>query len=465
MNSTQALNPSILREYDIRGVVGETLTASNVEGIGKAFGTLLIEKVGPNPRVVVGYDGRLSSPDMSDALCLGLASTGVNVINIGVGPTPMLYFATHHLETAAGMMITGSHNPAEFNGIKMMLQGQSFFGDAIQDLGNRVAEGRFSKEQGRVTSADVSDAYISRLLDCLGNSALDLKVAWDPGNGASGDIVRRLTARLDGVHILLNEEIDGTFPNHHPDPTVEDNLEQLKTVVRQERCDLGIGLDGDGDRIGVIDSQGRVLWGDQLMVVLAREVLIRNPGATIIADVKTSNVFRDEVQRAGGKPVIWKTGHSLIKSKMSEMKAPLAGEMSGHIFFGDEYYGFDDAVYAALRLLRVLATAGQSIANIKDELPQMHNTPELRFECADDKKFQIAEDVKQRLEKEKDVTVQTIDGVRVETKDGWWLLRASNTQPVLVARCESDTESGLRRLKDALAFQLRTSGVKPPDFG
>ncbi len=465
MNNAQVLDPSILREYDIRGIVGETLTAQNVMGIGKAFGTLLIEKVGPSPCVVVGYDGRLSSPDLSDALCHGLASTGVNVINIGVGPTPMLYFATYHLETAAGLMITGSHNPPEFNGIKMMLQGHSFFGDAIQDLGARVATGHFRQVKGAINSADVSDAYINQLLECLGGAALDLKVAWDPGNGASGDIVRRLTSQLRGDHILLNEEIDGTFPNHHPDPTIEDNLEQLKTVVREQGCDLGIGLDGDGDRIGVIDSQGRVLWGDQLMVVWARDVLLRHPGATIIADVKTSKVFYDEVKKAGGTPLMWKTGHSLIKAKMFEMKSPLAGEMSGHIFFADEYYGYDDAVYAALRLLRVLAVAGESIDDIKDQLPETHNTPELRFECPDEKKFQIAEDVKQRLSKEKDVTVHTMDGVRVDTKDGWWLLRASNTQPVLVARCESDTERGLQRLKDALAFQLRASGLVPPDFG
>ena len=465
MNSGQALNPSILREYDIRGIVGDTLTASDVEAIGKAFGTLVVEKTGSSPRIAVGYDGRLSSPDLSGALCNGLASAGAHVIIIGVGPTPMLYFATYYLETVAGLMITGSHNPPEFNGIKMMLQGQSFFGDAIKDLGARVSGGRFRQEEGWIETADVSDAYIEQLLDCLGNTTLDFKVAWDPGNGASGDIVRRLTAQLDGNHILLNEEIDGTFPNHHPDPTVEDNLEQLKTVVRQKGCDLGIGLDGDGDRIGVIDSQGRVLWGDQLMVVWARDVLLRHPGATIIADVKTSQVFSDEVEKAGGTPLIWKTGHSLIKSKMSEMKAPLAGEMSGHIFFADEYYGFDDAVYAALRLLRVLAAAGQSIDTIKDQLPVMHNTPEMRFECSDDKKFQIAEDVKQRLAQEKDVTIHTIDGVRVETDDGWWLLRASNTQPVLVARCESDTEGGLQRLKDGLASQLRASGVAPPDFG
>ena len=465
MNSTQALNPSILREYDIRGVVGETLTALNVEGIGKAFGTLLIEKVGPNPRVVVGYDGRLSSPDMSDALCLGLASTGVNVINIGVGPTPMLYFATYHLDTAAGLMITGSHNPPEFNGIKMMLLGHSFFGNAIQDLGARVSAGQFHRGNGAIKSADVSDAYIDRLLECVGCAGLDLRVAWDPGNGASGDIVRRLTSQLGGDHILLNEEIDGTFPNHHPDPTIEDNLEQLKTVVRRQGCDLGIGLDGDGDRIGVVDSQGRVLWGDQLMVVWARDVLLRHPGATIIADVKTSQVFYNEVKKAGGTPLMWKTGHSLIKSKMFEMKSPLAGEMSGHIFFADEYYGFDDAVYAALRLLRILTLSGESIDDIKDQLREMHNTPELRFECPDEKKFQIAEDVRQRLAKNKDVTIHTIDGIRVETRDGWWLLRASNTQPVLVARCESDTERGLQRLKDALAAQLRASGVAPPDFG
>ena len=464
MSDGRALNSSILREYDIRGVVGDTLNVADVEAIGRAFGTLVRERTGSVAKVAVGYDGRLSSPDLSTSLCNGLASSGVDIVNVGVGPTPMLYFATYRLEADAGMMITGSHNPPEFNGIKVMLQGKSFFGDAIQDLGKRVAEGTFVPGAGDVQEIDITEDYLSRLLECLQSTRLDLKVAWDPGNGASGDIVRQLVSRLDGAHVLINEEIDGTFPNHHPDPTVEKNLEQLKSVVAENGCDLGIGFDGDGDRIGVVDSQGRVLWGDQLMVIWARDLLKRKPGSTVIADVKTSSVLYDEVSRAGGNPFMWMTGHSLIKSKMAEMEAPLAGEMSGHIFFADEYYGFDDAIYAALRLLRVLSDEGQSIDSMRDALPVMYNTPEIRFDCPDYKKFRIADEVRERLAQDPSANVHTMDGVRVETEDGWWLLRASNTQPVLVARCESETEVGLERLKGAVTDQLRQSGVEPPDF-
>lgn len=464
MSISRELSTSILREYDIRGIVGDTITESDVEAIGRAFGSLVAENSDMNTRVAVGYDGRLSSPSLSNALTFGLASAGVDVSNIGLGPTPMLYFATYELETSAGVMITGSHNPPEFNGIKFMLQGRSFYGDQIKELGNRVSERRFSRGEGSITTYDVSDAYINRLLDCLSSTALDIKVAWDPGNGASGDIVRRLIARLDGEHLIINDEIDGTFPNHHPDPTVEENLTQLKSVVKQEGCDLGIGFDGDGDRIGVIDSQGRVLWGDQLMVIWSRDLLKRLPGSTIIADVKTSRVFFDEVERVGGIPLIWKTGHSLIKSKMLEMNAPLAGEMSGHIFFADEYYGFDDAIYASLRLLRILMREGQRIDSIRDQLPIMYNTPELRFDCPDNKKFLVIEEVKKRLSQDPNATVHSIDGVRVEADDGWWLLRASNTQPVLVARCESGTKKGLQRLKKILADQISASGMKVPDF-
>ena len=332
------------------------------------------------------------------------------------------------------------------------------------ELSKKAKKFSFEKMNGSVKKFSLMNEYVKRLVKNF-DQKKKINIIWDSGNGAAGEVMSALAKKIDGKYELLFSTIDGTFPNHHPDPTVENNLEQLKTVVRQQGCDLGIGLDGDGDRIGVVDSQGRVLWGDQLMVVWARDVLLRHPGATIIADVKTSQVFYNEVKKAGGTPLMWKTGHSLIKTKMTEMKSPFAGEMSGHIFFADEYYGFDDAVYAALRLLRVLTVTEQSIDDIKDQLVEMYNTPELRFTCPDERKFQIAEDVRQRLAKEKDVTVHTMDGVRVETKDGWWLLRASNTQPVLVARCESDTERGLQRLKDALVTQLRASGIAPPDFG
>ncbi len=460
MSKGRQLDSTILREYDIRGVVGQTLHVEDVRAVGRAFATVAGE-TGTAPRIAVGYDGRLSSPELADALVDGLTQSGADVIRIGRGPTPMLYFATHKLDVDGGMMITGSHNPAEYNGIKMVLQGKAFYGDDIQALGKRIAAGNFAEGQGAVSDQDIADAYVDRLLAGF-SLGLPLRVAWDPGNGASGDIVQKLVRRLPHTHVLINEVIDGTFPAHHPDPTVEKNLEQLRAVVLREQCDLGLAFDGDGDRIGVIDSKGRVLWGDQIMVLLARDVLSRNPGATIIADVKASQVLFDEIAKAGGKPLMWKAGHSLIKTKMAETGSPLAGEMSGHIFFADGYYGYDDAIFAAVRLMSILANAGQSLADIRDALPQMVNTPELRFDCSEDRKFAIIDEVRDRLKKETGVTVHDIDGVRVETEDGWWLLRASNTQAVLVARCEAEDEAGLGRLKAAVADQLKASGITPP---
>jgi phosphomannomutase len=308
------------------------------------------------------------------------------------------------------------------------------------------------------------DQYVARLAaDHPGAS--NMRVAWDPGNGAAGEALVKLIAKLPGEHFVINAEIDGTFPNHHPDPTVEKNLAQLKQLVADNNCDIGIGFDGDGDRVGVIDAHGRMLYGDQILVILAREILSRNAGAPIIADVKASQVFFDEVTRAGGNPILWKAGHSLIRTKMKEIEAPLAGEMSGHIFFADGYYGFDDALYAAVRLLAILCGGADSLAQMRDDLPVMFNTPELRFDCAEEKKFTVIEEIKARLKDASDITVRDIDGVRVETPDGWWLLRASNTQAVLVARCESASEDGLARLKAIVADQLRRCGLEPPDFG
>ena len=466
MSDKRQLDPTILREYDIRGVVGDGFNADDVRAIGRGFGSVVVENFDGDktPIVAVGYDGRLSSPELANALADGLTAAGVNVIKIERGPTPMLYFATHEFATDGGMMITGSHNPPDYNGIKMVLDGHSFFGADIQALGQRVADGNFSEGTGSVEERTLSARYIERMLEDF-DAGKDLSVAWDPGNGAAGEIVQELVKHLPGDHYLINAEIDGTFPNHHPDPTVEKNLLQLKELVAGQECDLGIGFDGDGDRIGVVDAEGRVLWGDQIMVVLAREVLKDNPGAPIITEVKASKVFFDEVAKAGGEPIMWAAGHSLIKSKMAEMKAPLAGEMSGHIFFADKYYGFDDAIYSALRLLTILSQSDQSIADMRDSLPQMLNTPELRFECSEERKFKVIDEVKERLAGVSGITVHDIDGVRVETDDGWWLLRASNTQAVLVARCESSNEAGLSRLKNTVREQLIASGIEPPaDF-
>ncbi|MBL8659458.1 MAG: phosphomannomutase/phosphoglucomutase [Rhodospirillales bacterium] len=461
MTAAVRLDPTVLREYDIRGIIGKTLTAEHYEAIGRAFGTGMIREGGR--AVAVGYDGRLTSPELEQALVAGLASTGLLVHRIGLGPSPMLYFAVHKLDADGGMMITGSHNPAEYNGIKMSRRGRPFFGDDIRGLGAAVEQDDYVSGQGQVKDSPVSEAYVERL--CTGMSeGRPLRVAWDPGNGAAGDVLKALCARLPGEHVLINEAIDGTFPAHHPDPTVEENLVQLQAEVARHGCDLGIAFDGDGDRIGVIDDRGRVLWGDQLLVLLAGPVLEELPGATIIADVKSSQVFFDEIRRMGGKPLMSRTGHSPIKKLMAETGAPLAGEMSGHVFFAHRYYGYDDALYAAVRLLALVAAGDRSLAALRDSLPVMVNTPELRIDCPEERKFKVIEDVRARLAGVAGIAVNDVDGVRVTGADGWWLLRASNTQPVLVGRCEAADAAGLKRLQEDLDRQLRLSGLEPPRY-
>ncbi len=460
MNEAHTFHPTVLREYDIRGIVGSTLTATDARAVGRAFGTVVAR--GGGKTVCVGYDGRLSSPELEAALVDGLAACGLHVLRIGLGPTPMLYFATRDREAAAGVMITGSHNPPDYNGIKMMLGKGPVYGRQILDLGVIAAKADYVSGEGSSEWVDIRDAYVDRLLKDF-DGTRNLKIAWDAGNGASGEILRRLTARLPGTHTLLFDDIDGSFPNHHPDPTVERNLVDLKAVVAEKGCDIGIGFDGDGDRIGAIDHKGRVVWGDQLVALYAADVLKSHPGATIIADVKASQVLFDEVAKAGGTPLMWKTGHSLIKTKMAETGSPLAGEMSGHIFFADKWYGFDDAPYSAIRLLGIVARMEGTLSEVRAALPQVINTPELRFDCAEDRKFQVVQEVKQRLAAS-GAKVQDVDGVRVLTDDGWWLLRASNTQAVLVARCEASSEAGLERLKALLADQLTASGLPVPDF-
>ena len=453
-------DPTILREYDIRGVVGKTLSAADARAIGRAYVIALGEAGGR--RVAVGYDGRLSSPELEAALVDGLVIEGAEVVRIGRGPTPMLYYAAATLGVDGGIMVTGSHNPPDHNGFKFVFQGKPFYGAAIQRLGEiALALGVFDRARGRIVEYAIQNEYVARLARDY-DGGRPMTVAWDAGNGATGEVVQELTARLPGRHILLNETIDGTFPAHHPDPTIPENLLQLQQVVARERCDLGVAFDGDGDRIGVVDGRGRILWGDQLMVVLARDVLARHPGAPIIADVKASQVLFDEIARMGGRPVMAATGHSLIKAKLAETGAPLAGEMSGHIFFADGYYGFDDAIYVAVRLLGVLGRSQESLAELGDRQPAVVNTPELRFPCDETRKFEVVREVRDRLRKA-GAEMSDIDGVRVRTADGWWLLRASNTQAVLVARAEAATEGGLARLKGELAAELGASGVALPE--
>lgn len=458
MTFTHRFNPTILREYDIRGIVGDTLNAEDAYAIGRVFGTIIARAKGKT--VAVGYDGRESSPDLVKALVKGITESGTSVKTIGLGPTPMLYYAVHELKADGGIMVTGSHNPPNYNGFKMMLGKRAFYGEMIKGLGRMAADGEVDDGKGSVESHDIFKRYIARLLRDYDGTALN--VAWDPGNGAAGDAVTELVRHLPGRHIVINGEIDGSFPNHHPDPTVEENLEQLKAVVREEGMDFGLAFDGDGDRIGAVDSQGRIIWGDQILLILARHLLKELPDSTIIADVKASQVLFEGVEKAGGKPVMWRTGHSLIKEKMAETEAPLAGEMSGHIFFKHRFYGHDDALYAGLRFMQAIGDAGGSLDAIYDALPHYVNTPELRFPCSNDRKWQVIEEVRDRLA-EQGADVVAVDGVRVNTADGWWLLRASNTQDVLVARAESMCEEGLTRLKASLKTELEKSSVTPPD--
>ena len=453
-------DPTLLREYDVRGVVGRTLSPDDARALGQTFGTRVRRAGGST--VCVGYDGRLSSPELEAALVEGLTASGLEVVRIGRGPTPMLYFATRALEAHGGIMVTGSHNPPDYNGFKMTLGKASFFGADIQDLGHLAAVGDVETGPGLARERSVFADYVARLLQDFEGGPRPLKVAWDAGNGAAGEVMAAVTARLPGQHVLLNEVIDGTFPAHHPDPTVPKNLAQLKDLVLEQACDLGIAFDGDGDRIGVIDEKGRILWGDQLMILYGRDILSRRPGATMIADVKASQVLFDELSRAGGNPIMWKTGHSIIKSKMLEVGAVLAGEMSGHIFFADRYYGFDDALYAAVRLVDLLTRAPDGLAAFRDSLPQAVNTPEIRFPCPEPRKRPVIEEVRGRLDAQ-GAQVSGIDGVRVRTEDGWWLLRASNTQDVLVARCESSSTEGLKRLVDTVREQVAASGLKVPE--
>ncbi len=455
-------DPTVLREYDIRGIVGKTLSMIDAYAIGRCFGSIVARSGGT--RVAVGRDGRESSPVLEASLVDGLKACGLEVLRIGRGPTPMLYYSATSKATDGAIMVTGSHNPPDHNGFKMMIGRKPFFGAQIKEIGRLAAAGDVVAEApGKATEIDIAEEYITRLAKDWDGGDRALKVVWDNGNGAAGEVLQELVKRLPGQHTVLYGEIDATFPNHHPDPTVPANLQDLIAEVARQGADLGIAFDGDADRIGVVDDSGAIMFGDQLMIVLARDVLRDHQGATIIADVKASQVLFDEIAKAGGAPLMWKTGHSLIKSKMAETGCPLAGEMSGHIFFADKWYGFDDALYAGVRLLGIVARSGVTLSSVRKALPQVINTPELRFECDDLRKFGVITEVAARL-KASGARLSDIDGVRVLTDDGWWLLRASNTQAVLVARCEASSEAGLERLKAALAAQLEASGLAAPDF-
>jgi phosphomannomutase/phosphoglucomutase len=443
------LKPTIFREYDIRGVAETELTTPDVVKLGRGLGTLLRRKAGP--RINLGRDCRLSSTRLRDALLEGLLASGCDVTDLGVIPTPLLYFSAIKLDADGGVMITGSHNPAEFNGFKTVCGSGTIHGEDIQEVRRIVEAGDFESGHGSHDTTDISQAYVDEI---SGQFEFDrpIKIVVDAGNGTAGPIMHRLLERLKCHATELYFEMDGRFPNHHPDPTVPENLKTLSSTVREQNAALGIAFDGDSDRIGAVDENGEVIYGDMLMLIFGREILTRKPGATFIGEVKCSQVLYDELTRLGGNPIMYKTGHSLIKAKMKAEHAELAGEMSGHMFFADRYLGYDDALYAACRLIEIVARSGKPLSAQLEGLPKLVSTPEIRVDCPDETKFRVVERVAEYFRgKEK---VIEVDGVRVVFDQGWGLLRASNTQPVLVMRFEAADKNLLKNYQEKIEAAL-----------
>ncbi len=446
----------IIRKYDIRGIVNKVLFELDAYAIGLSFAQYLLRAGGK--KVAVAYDGRHSSPALEKALVKGLLEGGMLVYQIGMGPTPMLYYSVHHLSLDAGIMVTGSHNGPLYNGFKFTLKDRPFFGEDLEQLAISASRGLHRSRRGNIRIIDLKASYTGRLYRTYkGNKRLS--VVWDPGNGAAGQIVQDLTAVLPGTHCVINAEIDGDFPNHHPDPTVPANLEQLQKTVINGKYDLGIAFDGDGDRIGAVNRNGDIIPADKLLTLFSKDVLQRHPNATFIADVKTSQTYFDTIHELGGNPILWNTGHSLIKTKMIETGALLAGEMSGHIFFADSYYGFDDALYAAVRLLSLLSTSDRSFEEHCDLLPKAFATPEIRIPCPENQKKSIMESILRSVDLATD-SVNTIDGIRVSNESGWWLIRPSNTEPVLVARCEAWSATSLVEFTNIICDLAKRHGLK-----
>src|ERR671925_1680464 len=426
------MNPQIFREYDIRGVVGHDFDVADVERIGLAFGTYVRQRGGK--RLAVGRDHRLSSESFRTALTKGLQATGCDVVDIGLVPTPLLYFSIFHLNTDGGCMITASHNPAEYNGIKLCFGRGALYGEEIQQIRQLAEQGAFAEGTSQRTEAEVRASYLAYIADRI-RLQRPLRVVVDAGNGTSGLVVQDLLRRLGCEVYELFCEVDGSFPNHHPDPTVPENLTDVIREVKARQADVGLAYDGDSDRLGVIDESGQIIWGDRLLVLFARDILRRRPGAKIIFDVKCSQVLVDDIRQRGGKPIMWMTGHSLIKKKLYAEQAALAGEMSGHLFFADGYFGYDDALYASCRLLQILDRANAPLSTLLADLAVTYSTPEIRVTCADEDKFGVVEQLKAIFQQENRVCeVITIDGARVICAEGWGLVRASNTQPALVLR-------------------------------
>lgn len=437
------INPLIFREYDIRGVVDRDLTLEIVRRLGQGFGTYMA-RLG-RKRLVVGRDGRLSSKTFGKALMDGLLSTGCDVIDIGLCPTPVYYFSLFHLDQEGGIMVTGSHNPPEFNGLKISVGKSTLFGEEIQHLGKLVQQGEFiTGKQGALSEKEIIRPYQEYIKKNI-SLKKKLKVVIDAGNGTAGLVAGSLLRDLGCEVEELYCEVDGHFPNHFPDPTIPENLKDLARRVKESRADAGMGYDGDADRIGVVDEQGNILWGDQLMILFAREILNKKKGATFVAEVKCSQNLYDDIERRGGKAIMWKTGHSLIKEKMKVENAALGGEMSGHIFFADRYFGYDDAIYASCRLLELLSKTEKGLSQLLSDVPKTIITPEIRVACPDEIKFNVVAKVKEELRGE--FPIIDVDGVRVKFKEAWGLVRASNTQPVLVLRFEALNEKRLQEIK------------------
>ncbi|MEO8195001.1 MAG: phosphomannomutase/phosphoglucomutase [Gemmatimonadales bacterium] len=451
------LSRNIFREYDIRGVTGKDLTPDVARLVARGYAAFLNDH-GVKGEIAVGRDNRPSGNALHAELVAGLLESGFDVVDIGIIPTPLAYWAQHNLKVAGGVQITGSHNPPEFNGFKLGMGTHSAYGADIQKIYEIASAGRFPSGKGALRSEEIVDSYVEDVGQRIGRISREVNCVVDCGNGAGAIVARKLFDRIGIPAKILFGESDGTFPNHHPDPTVPKNLEDLIRAVKEGKSELGIAFDGDADRIGVIDEDGSIIWGDQLLIIYARDVLARTgKGQSIIFDVKCSQALPEEVEKAGGKPVMWKTGHSLIEEKMHETHAPIAGEMSGHMFFQEGWYGFDDAMYGAARLLRIVADTGKSVKQMMADVPRFVSTPEIRVDCSDELKFDIVEAAKKHFAATHKVI--DVDGVRVLFGDGWGLIRASNTQPVLVMRFEARTEEDLEAIRSEMEGWLRQQGV------
>ena len=447
----------IFRQYDVRGVVDADLTVEAAHAIGGAYAALMRER-GVSGEVAIGRDNRPSGDKLRDALVDGLSSAGVSVVDIGVVPTPVLYWSLHHLDVIGGIQITGSHNPPEYNGFKLCFGTESLHGHDLQHLHALIQSGAAPVGEGQVRHEALIDRYVADVVARTGPLARDMKIVYDCGNGAGALVAPQLMRALGLDAIGLFTESDGTFPNHHPDPTVPENLQDLIAAVKREGAEMGIAFDGDADRIGLVDDEGRIIWGDHILILYARDVLARTGlGQPIIFDVKCSQALTDEITRAGGRAVMWKTGHSLIKDKMKEERAPLAGEMSGHMFFSEGFYGHDDALYGAARLLRIVAASGRTVRELLADVPPFVTTPEIRVECGDERKFELVERAVAHFRARHDVI--DVDGVRVLFGDGWGLIRASNTQPILVTRYEARSAERLAVIRNEMESWIRAQGV------